>query len=184
MKLGKRHKLWIAVLVLALGALIVDRALLGTGGSSPEKAIAAPVGTLVKPPVESPPQLPNVSSEVPREVPAKQTVTEKLEGVGTSRQFDPAVVRKGFCLSEDWLAEYRSRAPGESHLTPAQRFTRSHELAAVMVSGNSARAVIDDKCLRVGEMLDGFKLVWINEDSVIFEVGTEHVVLKLKSLTR
>ena len=65
-------------------------------------------------------------------------------------------------------------------MTPTAEFMRKHQIKAVMVHGKISSVVIDDRYLFVGQKIDGFTLVSVNEHSATFESNNHRVVLTLK----
>ncbi|UCG33114.1 MAG: hypothetical protein JSU68_00495 [Phycisphaerales bacterium] len=68
--------------------------------------------------------------------------------------------------------------PGPPELT-AEGFESIHRLEAVLVAGSSSMAVVNGQTVYLGESLDGFALVSVEDRSAVFERGEERVTLIL-----
>ena len=69
--------------------------------------------------------------------------------------------------------------PIEDDVITAEEFRSRHQLAAVMVSGDTPCLILDRRFRRVGDQVDGFIVAEIRERSVVFESPHERVVLEL-----
>ncbi len=89
-------------------------------------------------------------------------------------------VRDAFRPSSSWLAEMRraDRAQG-SGADAAPRRSFDHRLVAVMVDGQGGMAIIDGRCLRVGQTMDGFTLVRLGKNSAVLQANGRKVELTL-----
>ncbi len=171
MKFSKRQKMCVAILAVAAAGLLIDRALLSPGTTGPKKIIAAEV----RPLAEASP-----AATVRAEEPPKRHLVERLEAMSKSPDLHLPDVQDAFSLSDAWMAEFRSKAAPDAELSPAEKFAKSHQLMAIVVSGMFSTATIDDTCLAIDQELDGFKLVSVDERSAVLQSGDQRVVLKLK----
>ena len=158
----------VAILAVAAAGLLIDRALLSPGTTGPKKIIAAEVRPLA------------VAATVRAEEPPKRQLVERLEAMSKSPDLHLPDVQDAFSLSDAWMAEFRSKAAPDAELSPAEKFAKSHQLMAIVVSGMFSTATIDDTCLAIDQELDGFKLVSVDERSAVLQSGDQRVVLKLK----
>lgn len=177
MKLSKRQKSGVAVLAIALLALVADRALLG-GGSVPAGASAssneAPAEYI--PGAVDPPD-PNLEPPTIR-------LAQRLETLWSERNLDRSQARNVFSLPASWLADVRpatpvDRPPPEQDAVTV--FTTNHQLRGVLITDQARCVTVNDHVLRLGDELDGFKLVAIEEDSATFEADGRQVSLRLAS---
>ena len=60
-------------------------------------------------------------------------------------------------------------------------FADRHELKAVASHDEGGAALIDDKYVRVGQVIDGFRLVEVSERQVTLVAGEVQVRLKLST---
>jgi len=177
MTLSKKRKVYVCVLGLAVLILLVDRVFLGPAGLAPEEASAGPVGTsssaaaVGKSATTGAPQAAEPAPE--------QSIVVRLRALGQA-QTDTAAVRDAFRPSPSWLAEMRPSRGGEaSGRSDAPRRSFNHRLMAVMMDGQGGLAIIDGKCLRVGQTMDGFTLVRLSKSSAVLEAGGQKVKLRL-----
>lgn len=93
-----------------------------------------------------------------------------------------ADLRDAFRPSDAWLAHApKASAPEDPDKAKAGEFLRRHALQAVLVSGEKRQAVIDFKCLNVGEKLEDFEVVSIGERSAVLASGSVRVAFELPS---
>ena len=174
MKLSKRQKSGIAVLTIALIALFVDRAFLGEGGvpagasASLNEGSTKPVPETVDPP--------NSDSE-----PSTIRLAQRLETLWSERNPDMSQARDVFSLPASWLADNHPATPidhptGQDAIT---MFKTNHQLSGVLMTDQARCVTVNDHVLYLGDELDGFKLVAINEDSATFEANGRQVSLWL-----
>lgn len=67
----------------------------------------------------------------------------------------------------------------ESAPDPVVVFLSKHSLRAVMSAGKGGCAMVDDRLVRVGELLDGHRLIALERRAAIFEVNSVRVRLTL-----
>ena len=53
------------------------------------------------------------------------------------------------------------------------------ELKGTIVGGDRSIAIVDDKYLRIGDLIDGFEVVWIGKKEVLLESGQRQLVLEM-----
>lgn len=177
MELSKRQKSGLAVLAILLLALVVDRALLG-GGNVPAGASASSTQAQAEPIADA---------EDPAETnsePPTIGLAQKLEALWSQKGLDASQARDVFSLPASWLTDIRPSTPVDGP-PPEQDavtvFAANHQLRGVLATDQARCVTVDDRVLRLGDGLDGFKLVAIEEDSVTFEAGGRQVTLRLAS---
>ncbi len=176
MELSKGQKSGVAVLAIALVALIVDRAFLG-GGSGPDEASASSNETSVEPmPEAADPLDPN--SESPT-----VALAQRLESLWSERDPDISQARGIFSLPASWLANVRPATSADrppSVQDAITMFRTNYQLRGVLMTGRAHGVVtVNDHVLRLGDDLDGFKLIAIEEESATFEADGRQVSLML-----
>ncbi len=172
MTLTKSQSVYVAIMVIAVGALLIDRTLL-----QPEPAQAAALQYAIPPSERDPVDLEAPRSEGP--APRQVAIARKLEQIAEQRGLDPTGVIDAFRPSPMWLALGEVPvAPVETGLL-AERFRKAHTLTAVMGSGDGGWAIVDGRTLFIGRVLDGFTLVSVGRRSAILESGDARVVLTL-----
>jgi hypothetical protein len=167
MQLTKRQKICLAVLGVAGVALVLDRAVLSRGPRG-GPASAAADETATGAPLPRPSGLP--AAEPPKAAPSGSLV-DKLQALAKAGD----EVADAFALPAAWRAELGARPRPSA----ADVFGRRHRLTAVMLTGRIRRAVVDDTCLAVGEVMDGFRLIAVDAASATFVRGDARVTLRL-----
>lgn len=174
MKLTRERKVYAAVLALAVVALGADRFLF----SAPEIAAAEPGSLLVQ---SEPRPKAFIKGESARPVAAKLpglgALARRMDEVSKARGLQAGNVADPFRPPAGWLkAEATQTGNGLSE------FAAKHHLVAVLKSSRGGIAVVNGatrKSLRIGQQLDGFKLVAIGEKSVTFQSALGTVDLGL-----
>jgi hypothetical protein len=165
----QRKKVFFVAFALTMAALIVDRLFIlpkSAGAEDTRDAAEAAAGGLMV----SMPNLP--------ETPAPSvSLARRLESVYPDANGTEGQGRDAFAFSGSWGATPGPQAVGG----PVGEFIRRHRLTAVAVDGQTAHALIDDRMMVPGQQLDGFTLVSIQEDHVVFASDQRQFVLSLAS---
>ncbi len=172
MALNKRQRMSMGVLAIGLVALVVDRiyvlpqsAPAGQTAVAEDYTITATSETAAVPP--------------PVSAPAGLRAATKLETVWSDKNLRFDEPRDLFSLPPSWP---RTREP-EIQIAPTVAavtvFAAAHKLEAITMDPQGRRALIDDRLLRLGEILEGFELVAIDKESVTFERDGQPVQLEL-----
>ncbi len=86
-------------------------------------------------------------------------------------------VRDAFTPSSDWLA---SQEPNDSGPTVEnQAFKQKYRLQAIMFQGEVKAVFMNDEIVRIGDSVDGYELVELNETSATFAIDGIRTVLLL-----
>jgi len=176
MTLTKSQKVYVAILVIGVVALVIDRTLL-----QPEQAAAGAASVLqyaISPStrVSDDPGSPRSEGPAPRQV----AIARRLEQIAEQRGLDPTGVVDAFRPSPMWRALGETPAgPAAQVESLADRFRKAHMLTAVMGSGDQGWAIVDGRTLFIGRVLDGFTLVSVGSRSAVLESGDARVVLTL-----
>lgn len=75
----------------------------------------------------------------------------------------------------------RGKSVGPTKGGPTQKRTTTLKLRGVIVGGNNSIAIINDKFVRIGERIDGYKVVRIEEKEVLLRSGNKTLKLELAS---
>jgi len=172
-KLTKQQKISLAIFAVAIAALVVDRAFLG-GGSVPAGASASssPPPDVNTPPAPAPPDVNTPSSTI--------RLNQRLETLWRERELDISQPRDVFTLPEAWLNDILPKEPEkepEPEKDAVTIFETNHQLQGVLISGLTRCVTINGHVLELGDELDGFILIAIEEDSATFEAGDRQVAL-------
>jgi len=187
MKLNKTQRVYVAILVMALGAFLVDQ--LFFGAATPEQAGAAegPVLHHVSVPSES---------DAPAAPQNAQQALQLLVAM-TGQRPDVATIRDAFRPAPSWIDELdppkRVAEPtfddapradvkaAPSQPDPDARFRAAHTLTSIMRTEDGGCALINGRVVQVGHQLGSYKLVELTEAVAVFEVDGRRVELKLRS---
>lgn len=164
--LTKKRKLYLAALALAGGAWLVDRGFssgASTGPASAEASIVVPASERTVPTAAV--QTPAVSDTL--------SVSEQLRSLVQANGVESAASVDAFRPSADWLADSVPVAKPEAESAPSppptRVFAEQHHLTGVMVADQQHLVIVNGKALRIGQTVDGFKLVEIGDRSAVFE---------------
>jgi hypothetical protein len=157
MKITKERKVYAAVCGLAALLFVADRL---SGSKQAEAAApAADAAATVVHVAETGPSAAAVQGNV---------IAARLRDLSKSEN-----------LSVETLVDaFRGASGGESAVVVAG-FKASHSLGAVMLGRKGASAIINGKCVRVGETLDGYKLNSVSKGVATFVNGSDRVELTL-----
>jgi len=87
-------------------------------------------------------------------------------------------MRDAFSVPRLWGGSAGASPPSKPDVVG--RFVLAHSLSATVVNGERSCARIDARSVMLGEELDGFILVGVDETSARFEANGRTVVLKLR----
>ncbi|HOD80292.1 MAG: hypothetical protein BWX88_02842 [Planctomycetes bacterium ADurb.Bin126] len=181
MKLARKQIVYVAMLGLAGMALLVDR-IVGPGGGTLKTANAEYVT-----PVE-------LETESPASAVAEATPPQDLAGrlalLATARPIDIDRSRDVFVPSPAWQGDFGRGGPVAAFDGPPadtenalDAFRRTRHLGAIVDGGSEMGAVVDGQFVRVGQSLDGMRLVHISRDSATFQSSQGQVELRLPRRT-
>lgn len=178
MKLTKRQKVCIAGLAAAVAIMVADRVFFGLAPTTPEQATADDIQSPLPQPSQTAEPL---ADETPGESSPmhEDSLAMRLEALWKTEDLDWGRIPDPFVPPDAWAAELPSETKAVSQQTPAERFARLHRLEAVLMVGGAGFAVVGDKCVPVGQELDGFKLVSVGERSAVWESDGAGVTLVL-----
>ena len=106
-------------------------------------------------------------------------IADRLSAVVEARSLDLNVVGVAFKPSPSWFGDDGTVQPQDLGGPAAARFVRSHRLMAVMAGGANGSAIIDDKCLFIGQQIDGFRLISVGDRNAVLESNGIRVELEL-----
>ena len=166
--LTKKRKIYIAALAIAGVAWIVDRGIATPSAAGPataEASIAVPAAERDATPVAFDATPPCDAGTV--------SVSQQLSSLAQASGVDATPGVDVFRPSADWLADAVTAAkpPAESLDTarPEKLFAEQHHLTGVMVADQQHLIIVNGKALRIGQVIDGFRLVEIGDRSAVFE---------------
>ena len=175
MRLTKRQKVSSAILVIVLGALVVDRTYRSPGNVSAEvSASSNQASNELELGASQQRVIPEPGSQSPT-----MKLIQRLETLWLEKNPDVSQARDAFSLPESWLVEVNPTNRPKTKQDAVIKFAKNHQLKAVVVQDQARCVMVDDNFLTIGQELDGFKLVAVDEESATFEAGQQRVVLLL-----
>ena len=177
MKLSKQRKVYVAIFALAVSALGVDRLFLGGSEATPSRANGETASGASVQPSPAPSGLGGGSAGAPR--PAAKPLAERLRDLSQKQGIDMKTVKDAFSCSPEWFPRQEVVATESASGVEASQFRSKHELMAVM-AGARGSAIIDGKCLLVGQKLGEYELISVGERCAVFQRGGRRVTLTLK----
>lgn len=196
MKLTKTHKVYAAVLGLAVAAFAADRFVLSP---APEQAAdaaadyrpaAAPAAAARSHAAARPTTIPTTAPAVA--VAAEESSTSglaaRMQAVAGAKQLAAAPVADAFKPDNSWVPEVVVAKPVEAakptgpsaETLAAKEFAQGHQLTGVMNTRGGGVAVINGKMLRPGQTIDGFRLVSVKARSAQLRRGKASVELRIQ----
>jgi hypothetical protein len=155
MKLTKERKIYAGLFIVAACAFAGDQIF-----SGPKEAAAnADVAVVTARPAPA-----ATATAVSNHTLITTELAQKLRALDHDQALSAAPLSDPFTLSKTWET---SDASVDGRLSG---FNQRHHLTAVMVGGaRESSAIIDGQLVRVGQSIDGFKLIEVSRTSATFE---------------
>jgi len=172
-----KKTIYLALVVLAGGGFLIDRLFLGEPASADAEETPSAPPNRAKPRRTHPSRTPETSPQV-----ADRSLS------WLERLSDPPLVRNVFSPSSSMLRHYQklrqeAKLKEEEDAGPQpgspEAFEASHVLQATFVSEGTRLAVVDGKVLRLGRVLDGYRLSGIDSQQATFRRGRDRVTLSI-----
>lgn len=180
---SRQRKLAVGLLGLALGALVVDRTLLSPAGATAAPPAAALPTAAADASAPGPAPAATTENSGPSvgsaKKPASPGVNERLDRALGTPKWSTEELLGSLRPSPKWATDSGSNRDAAD---PSLAFDQKHHLKAVMGSRDNDEnrvALVGGQPLRVGDTLDGMKLVSVRARSAVFEAGSVRVVLSL-----
>ena len=173
-RLSGRQKAGAAIVLLGLCALIMDRLfILPQSAPAEQSDYSVPADTEVAG---------MASTTTEASGPESQSVNPrlaKLETLWSDKSLDVHRIRDAFSMPPAWQEGPSPGLAASIVSDPLSRFVQRHRLMAVAVDSEQNTVYVDDRLLKVGQELDGFKLIAIDQQSATFEREGQRITLKL-----
>jgi hypothetical protein len=186
MRLSKQHKIYAAVLGLALAALGADRFLSSSGPaetSAESYAVTTSKTSHAAPTKVAAAAAQSKGAEVPED---RRAISGRLDELARVAGLSGGESGDAFVPHGAWVGS-NDDGGQRAALEKAHKFVADHRLTAVMEgNGRSVVAIVDGKPLRPGQTLDGFTLVSVSGRDVkaVFErSGSARIELRLNKGT-
>jgi hypothetical protein len=170
--------LLVAVLIVAGLGLAIDRVIIGTDMTGPAESSAG----VLSPDMSDPASLLIIPDPVTTVAgPAAPTLADRLRQATSTHTGEGAVTRDAFSVAPAWVpVQPGPGADGQGATQSAESFKQANHLDAVLVTGDQRCAVVNGLTLRLGESLQGYRLVAINERAAEFEADGVRVALGIR----
>lgn len=173
----RRQYVLMAVLAAGLAVLLVDRLFLHSA-DLPQKA-SAQSNSFQE---EQAPAEPQGAVNLPE---PRYSLAKKVQQYASRHDTGEQAPGDAFQPSDDWMAQLRKKPielDGQQAL--AQGFMDRHHLFSTMCLPKQSTAIIDKQLLKVGDVLDGFRLESIKPTSVVFSRDGLNVVLNIAAAAK
>jgi len=172
----------VLVCAVAMAALIMDRLQLASSGIGPDSAAAS--GFADEYTVKA--NLGGDSAEVLPKAPVRpeNALADRLDKFADRNVLAALSTRDALRPSPAWLSEIIGPAPvasvAEDPATSAAKdFAAKHTLNAVLLGPGGDSAIVDSRCLKIGQKLGDYRLVSVDDRSAVFHAGGLRVTLSL-----
>lgn len=190
MAISTKNKIYGGVLGVGLIALVADKAFLAPADAAASDPVVAEYAA-----TEHASALASARSELDLIAPLENTETGtslfmgQLNRIAALQRLDLDNIKDAFEPSKAWQPTSDEKVVQTTSIGDGKtsRFLRNHRLLAVMDSGSSAYVIIKssalaknkDKCLFIGEEIDGFTLVSVVDHVAILDSNGLRVELEL-----
>lgn len=178
----RRRKIMVLVCAIAMAVLIMDRLQLASSGIGPDSAAASEFADEYT--VKS--NLDGDSDGVLARAPVRpeNALADRLDKFADRNALAAVSTRDAFRPSAVWLSEIVGPSPEapvaeDADKSAAKDFAAKHTLNAVLLRQGGNSAIIDRRCLKIGEKLGDYRLVSVNDRSAVFHAGSVRVTLSL-----
>lgn len=159
MAISKQHKIYIGVVSVAVIGLVLDRTLFTPADAVATSMDEYTVDASAEPPAE------NTARAL---LAAEHSLANRLKSVSASRSADPHHVSDIF--TSPWANSAEGVVSPVAAPSAAAEFRQRHRLTALMGADGGGYAVIDGKCLRIGQSIDGCVLTAVTTRTAMFHV--------------
>jgi hypothetical protein len=179
MPLTRERKIYIGLLGVGLVALTADRLTRGGTGDaraqdSSEYVVARTDGQAV---AKSSPAFASANN-----VGGAGGISDRLRELGGRAAPESAADRRDlFRVPRNWAPDHNvppATGPVKEPSGGPAEFERAHRLTAVILSERQGQAVIDGRIYKPGQVLDGYTLLAVTQDAVVFRSKLGTAVLK------
>jgi len=184
MEMTRKHKVYAVVLGLAGIVVVADQQffLEATGPSTAQAAtgvlMTEPSAATLSPPIASPAgALGDIGQE-------RSAIAERFQGLVQKYHLRLSEVDDGFDRPFSWKQQEQTARELKASQARANAFRSEHHLTAILTAGGRGIVVLEDKPIRIGQMIDGFTLMAVANHSAVFEANGISVKLSMRSETQ
>ena len=177
MALSSKQKIFASVLALSVAGLMTDRAFLGPNEVAAQESTAAHNAATLQTSVA---ETANADRTFASALSTpKSTIADRLETIADAQALDLTNIPNAFQPSPAWMPDEPSPESPALDSASAESFRAAHRLTAVLADGTRGYALVDGRCLLIGEALDGFTLIGVSDGSAVLESDRTRVELTL-----
>ena len=177
MAISAKHKVYGCVLVTGLSAFAADKTFFApSDAAAQDSSVSEYAMTSSTSVLDAARRDLTAMADLPAE---GSDIADRLSAVAEARSLDLSDVRDAFMPSPGWFGNDGTAQQQDLGGTAAARFVRSHRLMAVMAGGANGSAIVDDKCLFIGQEIDGFRLISVGARNAVLESNGVRVELQL-----
>lgn len=170
-KLSIRQKILIGLVVVGLAAVVRDRfqdaaPVAVAQGHTDSSPVAVPVAAHVAAPASAPVAASAAAQRDPLDLPCKKAMVDRLDAC-VALAGDSGQTRDAFCPPQAWMPSKPAQAETVAPSAPGSSFVSSHSLQGILISGPSKDVIINNRCVSVGQTIDGFKLVRVEDSRAV-----------------
>ena len=177
MAITTKHKVYGCVLVTGLSAFAADKTFFApSDAAAQDSSVSEYAMTSSTSVLDAARRDLTALADLPTE---GSDIADRLSAVAEARSLDLTDVRDAFKPSPSWIGDDGTVQPQDLGGTVAATFVRSHRLMAVMAGGANGSAIVDDKCLLIGQQIDGFRLISVGDRNAVLESNGVRVELQL-----
>ena len=168
-----RRKAFIALLAIGAAALAADRLVPESENSAaetnPDLVVAqAPGGAK--------------AASLASAAPTALSLSQRIRGAVEQATPDPSS-RDIFRVPLAWIGPQKSGAEIGAPVVLMRRFDETHRLNGLILAGDRTGALIDGMLIKVGQSIDGYRLVSVANNIAVFESANERAVLRVEKST-
>ncbi len=178
MSITTKHKVYGCVLVTGLSVFAADKTFFGPSDAAAQDSSVSEFGitTSSTSVLDAARRDLTALADMPAE---GSDIADRLAAVAEARSLDLSDVRDAFKPSPGWFGDDGTAQQQGLDGAAAATFVRSHRLMAVMAGGANESAIVDDKCLFIGQQIDGFRLISVGARNAVLESNGVRVELQL-----
>lgn len=164
-----RRKAFIALLGIGVIALAADQLIPRSENpeDEPESAVAVAVAPAAQ---KAPPAAPT---------PANPSLSQRIATAG-ARSSGQTETRDIFVVPVAWIGPQKAEQVLAAPAPRTPRFDETHRLTALIQAGDRSGALIDGMMIKVGQSIDGYRLMSVANNVAVFESANERAFVRVE----
>ena len=177
MALKNEHKIYAGLLVLAVGALFIDRVIIGSTDGPIQTASAQPIVASAS--LTSTHTNHASNNDIIALTNSNQWITDRLQALAQAKNIRAEEVLDGFEPSKRWTQQLNPNQHVNKTRLSADEFRKKYQLMAVITTNGTSHAVINGQTFKLGQNLDGYRLTVIKKRTISFRDENSQIDLTL-----